>query len=281
MTIRTYFNTRRLDDDRLGGNNRVTFMLRRLFIFTTALMLPVLSITNANADMVFVPNDKNGELHKIAKGLADNVKMKLALGTRDKLNIKKNERLFIVAHGHRHLPWFVSNKMKWTAKEMAKLLESRGLPKDHKDIYLLVCYGGLSVNEKKTAKKMLKIIDERKNADKKNNKTLVKKKEKEFKTLADTIKPAEYDKESQELPLAAQLAHELKSLPRPYKNFRIIAYDGAVSAVNIQSYSRVVLELEDGSKLVEKLKKKWTLDEEKAAIDGRIRDKKIYRSVWH
>lgn len=59
-----------------------------------------------------------------------------------------NATLYILAHGHSEMPIFKIGSGKWTADQLAELLMKDGLRIDQKNIVMLVCHAGESVNTK-------------------------------------------------------------------------------------------------------------------------------------
>ena len=55
-------------------------------------------------------------------------------------------RCYVLAHGHAEFPVFSTQKGKWTADQLARMLVDSGLNPDIKFIELLVCHAGESVN---------------------------------------------------------------------------------------------------------------------------------------
>ena len=50
--------------------------------------------------------------------------------------------LYIIAHGDATRPRFSIGGQHWSAKELANILETAGLKKDHRQLVMLVCYAG-------------------------------------------------------------------------------------------------------------------------------------------
>jgi hypothetical protein len=60
-------------------------------------------------------------------------------------------KMYILCHGHSRLPLFSTEGGKWTAAQVAQMLLDDGMNKDQRDIELLVCHAGESVNSIKGA----------------------------------------------------------------------------------------------------------------------------------
>ena len=274
-------------------------MQNRFMTLTRAMVLSALCLTAAHADRVFLPTgDKDSPLEAVAQGLQKSISpdkknpIQICTPGNGDLKIGSDERLFIIVHGHAALPWFCSvlADISWTADEMAELLEKQGLPKNHKDIYLLVCYGGQSVGDKRKVGEILTLRNEAKAAEAAGDSALCQKTTKAFKDLTKRTRPGKYKNENQELPLAAQLAQALKD--RRYKNFRIISYNGAINADAVKEGNvRLFLDpnvvdgkLAEGLRPLPKTKKesdmkKYT-EEDLKAVYGESSDQTIYRSIW-
>jgi hypothetical protein len=145
-------------------------------------------------------------------------------GASDLSKFSATSKLYILAHGHSKMPFFSNGNGKWDATQLASMLEGDGLPKHQRDIELLVCHAGESVNNKSAATKLVKICENAKKASDQN-----KSKDKfikSFNKVSDEsgTEPTffETDPENLLVPLAAQLTQALKS--RKYTNIRIISY---------------------------------------------------------
>jgi hypothetical protein len=136
-------------------------------------------------------------------------------------------KLYILAHGHSRVPRFITtgSTQSWTADQLAELLLADGLSLEQRDIELLVCHAGHSVNTIKGAAQLEAVLDKRRIAREASNTSKVAALAKKFEKLAAEQKPPtffETDPEHLLLPMAAQLASALRQ--RKFTHFRIISY---------------------------------------------------------
>jgi hypothetical protein len=150
----------------------------------------------------------------------------VALGTVDPM-----EKLYIICHGHQDMPVFTVAKERWTAQQMADLLESSGLKKTHREIVMLVCHAGQTLGDKSVINQRLALQE---TYDKVRNSTSgkdVAKKEKvinKFADLKDQASPTTFTHKDQVLPMICQLIDALKA--KKYEFIRMQAFLGPVSA---------------------------------------------------
>ncbi len=157
------------------------------------------------------PNMSQAVLHSGQGGLA---------------NLHPQSKLYILAHGHPHMPVFCTKAGgSWTAGKIAGMLRDDGLSLEHRDIELLVCHAGESVNTKSGASAMMKLRTEANWARARNDQAKVS----QLNTQFDGLKagaPApqffEVDPERWLLPLAAQLTGDLRR--RGFTHFQLISY---------------------------------------------------------
>jgi len=150
----------------------------------------------------------------------------VALGTVDPL-----VKLYIICHGSDDQPLFSVGEEKWTAKQMADLLESSGLKKTHREIVMLVCHAAQSLGDKAVINKRVKLQAEYskvKNATSKRD--LLKKKStiNAFSDLQSEASPTTFTESSQVLPMVSQLIDALKA--KKYDFIRFQAFLGPVKA---------------------------------------------------
>jgi hypothetical protein len=180
------------------------------------------------------------------------------------------DKLYILAHGHRRMPVFSITDSEgaprtWTATELVKLLYSDGLPTNWREIELLVCNAGLSVNTTEHSDQLLG-LRENMLALKKQGVASNSPKMTPLKTqfLEVANKPQAHDEfksAAQVLPLAAQFVQALKTHRHkgracPYTNFRVISYAAKVA----QNFSegKVTLDLRTESEIEQKIAtEKW------------------------
>ena len=150
----------------------------------------------------------------------------VALGTVD-----STAKLYIICHGHQDMPMFTVGKERWTAKEMADLLESSGLKKTHREIVMLVCHAGQSLGDKSVINQRVALqstYDKVKNAS--SGKDAIKKAEtiNKFAELKDQAAPTTFTSNEQVLPMICQLIDALKA--KKYDFIRMQAFLGPVNA---------------------------------------------------
>lgn len=173
-------------------------------------------------------------------------------------------KLYILAHGHARMPLFTSSHVAWTAEQLADRLVADGLSRQQRDIELLVCHAGESVNSREGAAKLMAIRDEFLRAKQAGKDGKVKKLVQKFENLSAKLpQPTffENDPERLLLPLAAQLAAALKR--RGFTHFRIISYKCPVAQYNPDGYVYLDLTPKGGA---------WGV---------RADDHPEYRVVWH
>lgn len=139
-------------------------------------------------------------------------------------------KLYILCHGHKHTPLFKVGQDTWNSQKLAELLHSDGLPLDQREIELLVCHAGESVNTESHASKLMGV--RRRWADSKevgNQRAVAKLARKYKREEARSRKPTFFkeDPERLLLPLAALFTQHLKKLG--YTNFQVISYKCAVA----------------------------------------------------
>lgn len=141
------------------------------------------------------------------------------------------DKLYIIAHGHSQMPVFKCNKKHWTATELVQLLMADGLPATWRDIELLVCHAGESVNSVKVGDKLMGIQQQALDLKAKGvtagsapmNKLVTTFNAAAAKGQA----PSAFTSQDQLLPLAAQFTQALKD--NRYTNFRVISYGAPVA----------------------------------------------------
>jgi hypothetical protein len=183
--------------------------------------------------MLWCPSiDENikGIAEQALKKLSDNYPELLEGGKKQLGQFKPTQKLYIIAHGDLRMPIFRTDKT-FTATEVADLLVKDGLSLEQKEIELLVCHAGESVNTEKRSRYLMamrnKIVETRKintyaasvlslrlNAETKNEK-----------------RPEFYDAQhstGRELPLGAQLVQALKS--HNFTNLVITCYQAPITS---------------------------------------------------
>jgi hypothetical protein len=141
------------------------------------------------------------------------------------------DKLYIIAHGHAQMPLFTCNKKHWNATELVDLLQTDGLPTTWRDIELLVCHAGESVNSVKVGSKLLALQQMGKDLKAQGvapGSSQFTKLGKKFDAIAAKgPKPSAFTSDDQLLPLVAQFTQALKN--KKYTNFRVISYAAPVA----------------------------------------------------
>jgi hypothetical protein len=140
-------------------------------------------------------------------------------------------KLWILCHGHDRMPRFVTQKGNWSAEQLATLLAADGLPKDQREIELLVCHAGESVNSRANAQKLLG-LQKKATAYTKTGKQIPAALQAKYKkTEAKGQRPQFFETAANGgdllLPMAAQLSQALKAAG--FTHFRLISYKAPVA----------------------------------------------------
>jgi len=140
-------------------------------------------------------------------------------------------KLWILCHGHERMPRFTTSAGRWSAQELAALLAADGLPKTQRDIELLVCHAGESVNSKANAKKLLGFQAKADRHKARGRAIPAGLQAKYKKASAAGLQPQFYESAANAsallLPMAAQLSQALKEAG--FTHFRLISYKAPVS----------------------------------------------------
>lgn len=150
----------------------------------------------------------------------------VALGTVDPM-----AKLYIICHGHEEMPMFTVGSQKWTAKEMADLLESSGLKKSHREIVMLVCHAGQTLGSKSVISQrtgLQSTYDKVKNSSKKKDINTKENIIEKFDQLKSQASPTTFTSKEQVLPMVSQLIDALKA--KKYEFIRMQAFLGPVKA---------------------------------------------------
>jgi hypothetical protein len=139
-------------------------------------------------------------------------------------------KLYLVAHSHDEQSKFEVDKTRWTADEMAALLESDRLPKNHRDIELLVCDAGLSTVTEALVGRFRRISAKHRAAAARGDTAAMASLDAQYKALFDKRWEgvAEYKYNWQMLPLAAQFVWAMHE--RGYRDLTVTCYKAEVSA---------------------------------------------------
>jgi hypothetical protein len=177
-----------------------------------------------------IDDDINGIAKQALKKLSDIYPQLLEGGKKQLGQFKPTQKLYIIAHGDPRMPIFRTDKT-FSATELADLLVKDGLSLEQKEIELLVCHAGESVNTAKRSQSLMtmrnKIVETRK-IDTDAASVLSKR------LQAETQKenpPEFYDAQhsiGRELPLGAQLVQALKS--HNFTNLLITCYQAPITS---------------------------------------------------
>jgi hypothetical protein len=130
-------------------------------------------------------------------------------------------KLYVICHGHSEMPLFKTGTGSWTAAQLAGLMESDGLRKDHRVIELLVCHAGASVTSISAGQHRLALRAKAQKAQKAGRTRRVEKLKAEYGKVRGPG-PAEYSNVKQILPMCAQFIDALKK--NKYSYIRVISY---------------------------------------------------------
>jgi hypothetical protein len=177
-----------------------------------------------------VDNDIKDIAKQALKKLSDMYPRLLEGGKKELAQFKPEQKLYIVAHGDPRMPIFRTDKT-FSATELADLLVKDGLSLEQKEIELLVCHAGESVNTEKRSNYLMemrnKIVQTRTvNAEAANG--LSKRLQTETRNeKAPQFYDANNSKE-RELPLGAQLVQALKG--HNFTNLLITCYQAPITS---------------------------------------------------
>ena len=201
------------------------------------------------------------EMRKCATNLIENLHLHpVLLTTNDDLSkFSASAHLYLLAHGHSSMPLFTTKAGKWTADQLADLLLATGIDQTIRNITMLVCHAGESVNTIENANAMMDLSVQFASASEERKAELNKKYE-EIKQSA--REPGLYERtgdslediESQSkllLPMAAQLSAALKH--RGFSHFQLISFKAPVmqnfGEIEVQCSLHKYIKLPAGIKL--------------------------------
>ena len=174
-------------------------------------------------------------------------------------------KLWILCHGHARMPRFTTSAGRWSAPELAALLAADGLPKAQRDIELLVCHAGESVNSKANAKRLLGLQAKADRHKARGRQIPAGLQAKYKKASAAGQQPQFYESAANAsallLPMAAQLSQALKD--EGFTHFRLISYKAPVSMYSHGQRVHVDLSARGG---------RWGTP---------ITEAPEYRAIWH
>ncbi len=178
-----------------------------------------------------IDEEMRGQMANIVKHFRDMHNTPLEGGKKQLRNFAPpNYKLYVLAHGHGEMPLFKCNNKTWTATQLVQLLQSDGLSTAWRDIELLVCHAGESVNSVAVGNQLLEVFSKSKKFEKVPVFGAIKMSNgrKEYAKIAKNgKKPSLFTDSDQLLPLAAQFTHALKHAG--YTNFRVISYAAPVA----------------------------------------------------
>jgi len=151
--------------------------------------------------------------------------------TNDLGTVDPQAKLYIICHGHKETPMFTVGEEKWTAEQMADLLESSGLKKTHREIVMLVCHAAQSLGDKAVINQRVQLQAEYTKVKHATSRSgLLKKADTitKFSELQSEASPTTFTKGSQVLPMVSQLIDALKA--KKYDFIRFQAFLGPVKA---------------------------------------------------
>lgn len=201
-----------------------------------------------------IDNEMKGLMDAIIKYLPDMHKERLE-GGRGQLEAfdPLRDKLYIIAHGHSQMPVFKCDGKSWNATQLVRLLKEDGLSSQWRDIELLVCHAGESVNSVEVGNNLLAVRQQLRDKGIKPGTGAFEKLKAKYDSIASKgVAPRAFLSADQLLPLAAQFTQALKI--GGYTHFRVISYAAPV-AQNVNELNReVTLDLSDrGGKFGEKI----------------------------
>ena len=149
-------------------------------------------------------------------------------GTSGLKALTADAKLYILCHGHAEMPVFTVGgppKGYWTAQELAEMLVKDGLTTELREIEMMVCHAGQSVNSKLRAAMLIAVKDSHAANSRQGNVKTASFLTKVFNFVSQKSKGhTAYDPNSlwQAAPLGAQLFGALRT--RGFNNLQIIAY---------------------------------------------------------
>lgn len=160
-----------------------------------------------------VDNDIKYIAKQALKKLSDMYPRLLEGGKKELSQFKPTQKLYIVAHGDPRMPIFRTDKT-FTPTELADLLVKDGLSLEQKEIELLVCHAGESVNTEKRSNYLMKMRNKIVETRKVNADAATRLSNRLQSETRNEKTPEFYDAEhssGRELPLGAQLVQALKN----------------------------------------------------------------------
>jgi hypothetical protein len=160
-------------------------------------------------------------------------------GQRELDFLLQTTKLYILCHGDPNMPLFLTHGSNgrggghWSAQELADMLEADGLKRDHKDIELLVCHAGESVNTRANGAEMMRLRAEAIAARAARNDDQLAAARAVLAGLRASAPPSrffEVDPERWLVPMAGQLAAALRE--RGFTHFRLVSYKCPIAQYN-------------------------------------------------
>jgi hypothetical protein len=151
-------------------------------------------------------------------------------GKKELDKFKPTQKLYIVAHGDPRMPIFRTNKT-FSATELADLLVKDGLSLEQKEIELLVCHAGESVNSSERAGYLMRLRNKIDGLRSAGRTAEADTRSQRLQQEARSEPPPEFydaaNSKGRELPLGAQLVQALKG--HNFTNLLVICYQSPIS----------------------------------------------------
>jgi hypothetical protein len=243
-------------------------------------------------DFIWCPGI-DAEMRKCGEKMIDDLGLDRTLyegGTTGLEKFSSNAKCYILAHGHSEMPVFSTKKGKWTADQLASMLLASGLNPEIRNIEMLVCHAGESVNSIANGNALYDLMRKHQAAKAANRAAEMTRIEAEYSevTKSDTrLKPLLYiDPVNQLLPMAAGLANSLKKLG--FSHFRLTSYKAPVQQdcgekqyKNVVSPAGVRLDLESKVSIDTRLQALTRESDYIAVMYALAKDWPDYVAVWH
>jgi hypothetical protein len=177
-----------------------------------------------------VDNDIKDIAKQALKKLSDIYPRLLEGGKKELGQFEPAQKLYIVAHGDPRMPIFRTDKT-FSATELADLLVKDGLSLEQKEIELLVCHAGESVNTEKRSNYLMKMRNKILETRNVNPDAATRLSNRVQGETRNEKAPEFYDAQhssGRELPLGAQLVQALKS--HNFTNLLITCYQAPITS---------------------------------------------------
>lgn len=177
-----------------------------------------------------VDNDIKSIAKQALKKLSDIYPRLLEGGKKELSQFNPTQKLYIMAHGDPRMPIFRTDKT-FSATELADLLVKDGLSLDQKEIELLVCHAGESVNTEKRSNFLMKMRNKILETRTVNADAATRLSNRLQSETQNEKAPEFYDAKNssgRELPLGAQLVQALKN--HNFTNLVITCYQAPITS---------------------------------------------------